>query len=160
MTVDRGWGETRLSAISGLTGAYPTFTMGQDGVATIIYYDPLNKTLMKARGPLANDSFKTSVLAGANGKEMDGWYPVLVDKDSSGGALTGKHLVYVGHEEGGNQRLMLVYSEISADPTIPPTREIIDYFPSTSTVTSDSAGKPHIFYLDAKLSKLKHAWLA
>ena len=152
MTVDRGWGETGVSAITGLTGVYPTFTMGSDGIATIIYEDALNQTLMKARGPLSNDSFKTSVLMNADGKDLDGWYPVLVNKYSSGKG--GGHLVFVS-----NRNLALSYAEISADPDILPEREIVDYHAATSTVTSDSAGKPHIFYLDSRSGRLKHAWL-
>ena len=160
VTVDRGWGATDVTEISGLTGVFPTFTMGPDGIATIIYYDAMNQTLMKARGPLDNDSFTTSVLTGADEKKIDGMFPVLVNKDSSGGGLTGGHLVYVGYDDGGYGKPMLIYSEISTDPTIPLTREIVDYFPTISTVTSDSAGKPHIFYLDAKHRQLKYAWLA
>ena len=63
--------------------------MGPDGIATLIYEDALNQTLMKARGPLANDSFETPVLMSADGKEMDGSYPGLVSKDSSGSGLSG-----------------------------------------------------------------------
>ena len=60
---------------------------------------------------------------------MDGWYPFLANKDSSGSSLTGGHLVFVsGRKEA------LSYSEISADPTIPPAREIVDYGAATSTV--------------------------
>lgn len=154
VTVDRGWGETGPSAITGLTGVFPTFTMGPDGIATLIYYDALNQTLMMARGPLANDSFRTSVLMSADGKEMDGWYPVLASKDSSGSGLTGGHLVFVG-----GRKEALSYAEIGADPTIPPPREIVDYGAATSTVISDSAGKPHIFYLDEHFGRIKHAWL-
>ncbi|MFA6332377.1 MAG: hypothetical protein WCX22_05450 [Methanoregula sp.] len=154
VTVDRGWGETGTSAITGLTGVYPSFTMGPDGVATIIYEDALNQTLMTARGPLDNDSFTTSVLSSANGRVMDGWYPTFVSKDSSGGGLTGGHLVFVG---GRNSALL--YAEISADPTILPTKEKVDYSASTCTVISDSAGKPHIFYLDALYGRVKYAWL-
>ena len=128
VTVDRGWGETGTSAMTGLPGVFPTFTMGPDGTATLIYEDALNQTLMMARGPLANDSFETSVLMSADGKEMDGWYPVLVSKDSSGSGLTGGHLVFVS-----NRNLALGYAEIGADPTIPPTREIVDYGAATST---------------------------
>ena len=154
VTVDRGWGETGPSAITGLTGVFPTFTMGPDGIATLIYYDALNQTLMKARGPHANDSFNTSVLMSADGKEMDGWYPVLASKGSSGSGLTGGHLVFVsGRKEA------LSYAEISADPALVPTREIVDYNAATCTVTSDSAGKPHIFYLDSMFGRIKHAWL-
>ncbi len=159
VTVDRGWGGTGATDITGLTGVSPTFTMGPDGIATLIYYDALNQTLMKARGPLANDVFTTSVLAGADGKKIDGWFPVLVNKDSAGGGLTGGHMVFVSREDGGYGRPMLMYSDISADPTIPPTTEIIDYSPTISTMTLDSAGKPHIFYLDAKHRQLKYAWL-
>jgi len=159
VTVDRGWGETGASAITGLTGVFPSFTMGPDRIATIIYYDALNQTLMKARGPLANDVFTTSVFTGADGKKIDGMFPVLVNKDSAGGGLSGGHLAYVGYDDGGYGKPMLMYSEISADPTIPPTMEIVDYYPTVSTVTSDSAGKPHIFYLDSKHRQLKYAWL-
>ncbi len=159
MTVDRGWGGTGATDITGLTGVSPTFTMGPDGIATLIYYDALNQTLMKARGPLANDVFTTSVLAGADGKKIDGWFPVLVNKDSAGGGLTGGHMVFVSREDGGYGRPMLMYSDISADPTIPPTTENIDYSPTISTMTADSAGKPHIFYLDYKHRQLKYARL-
>lgn len=159
MTVDRGWGGTNATDITGLTGVFPTFTMGPDGIATIIYYDAMNQTLMKARGPLDNDLFQTSVLTGADGKKIDGMFPVLVNKDSAGGGLTGGHLAYVSYDDGGYGKPMLMYSEISADPTIPPTREIVDYYPTVSTVTSDSAGKPHIFYLDSKHRQLKYARL-
>jgi hypothetical protein len=158
VTVDRGWGGTGATDITGLTGVFPTFTMGPDGIATIIYYDAMNQTLMKARGPLANDVFKTSVLEGTDRKKIDGMFPVLVNKDSADGGLTGGHLAYVGYDDGPNERSMLMYSEISADPTIPPTREFIDYYPTVSTMTSDSAGKPHIFYLDSKHRQLKYAW--
>lgn len=154
VTVDRGWGETGFSAIEGLTGVFPTFTMGPDGIATIIYDDVLNQTLMKARGPLSNDSFKTSVLRSTDGIDMYGWYPVLVSKDSSGSGLTGGHLVFISPWNP-----TLSYVKISADPNIFPTRVRVDYNATTCTVTSDSAGKPHIFYLDSMFRCIKHAWL-
>lgn len=154
VTVDRGWGDTGTSSITGLTGVFPTLTMGPDGIATLIYEDALNQTLMKARGPLANDSFETSVLMSADGKEMDGWYPVLVSRDSSGSGLSGGHLVFAG-----NRNSALTYAEISADPTVLPKVEKIDYHAATCTVTSDSAGNPHIFYLDSLFGRIKHAWL-
>ncbi|MDP3563447.1 MAG: hypothetical protein Q8R70_03045 [Methanoregula sp.] len=156
VTVDRGWGETGTSSITGLTGVFPTFTMGPNGIATIIYEDALNQTLMMARGPLANDSFKTSVLRSADGIDMDGLYPALVSKDSTG--LTGGHLVFTSSCNSA-----LTYVDISPDPAILPTRERVDVHAFTSTVTSDSAGKPHIFYLDsmfATFGRIKHAWLA
>jgi len=153
-TVDRGWGGTNATDITGVTGVFPSFTMGPDGIATIIYYDPINETLMKARGPLDNDSFKTSVLSGADGVKIDGWYSTYLSKDSSGSGLTGGHLVFsLGRYD------TLAYAEISADPDVPPSREIVDYNAATCTVTSDSSGKPHIFYLDPLFGQLKYAWL-
>lgn len=154
VTVDRGWGQTGTTSITGLTGVFPTFTMGQDGIATLIYEDALNQTLMKARGPLANDSFETSVLRTADGVDLDGWYPVLVSKDNAGRS-PGGHLVFIS---GRNS--VLSYAEISADPAVLPVREKIAYHAATSTVTSDAAGKPHIFYLDALYGRIKHAWRA
>jgi len=153
VTVDRGWGETGTSSITGLTGVSPSFTMGPDGNATIIYEDAMNQTLMMARGPLANDSFETSVLMDARGKIMDGWYPVLVSKDRSGRG--GGHLVFAD-----SRKSALSYAEISADPAILPVKEIVDSHATTCTITSDSAGKPHIFYLDGMFGRIKHAWLA
>ena len=151
VTVDRGWGETGTSSITGLTGVFPTFTMGPDGIATIIYEDALNQTLMKARGPLADDSFKTSVLRNADGRYMDGWFPALVSKDSTG--LTGGHLVYMSSRNSA-----VTYVDISPDPDILPTRETVDFHAATCTVTSDSAGKPHLFYLDSMFGRIKYAW--
>lgn len=151
VTVDRGWGETGTSSITGLTGVFPTFTMGPDGIATIIYDDALNQTLMMARGPLANDSFKTSVLRSADGIDMDGLYPALVSKDST--SLTGGHLVFVSSRNSA-----VTYVDISPDPAILPRRERVDVHAATCTVTSDSAGNPHIFYLDSMFGRIKHAW--
>jgi hypothetical protein len=155
VTVDRGWGETGTRSIAGITGGFPTFTLGPDGVATIMYTDALNKTLMRARGPLANNSFKTSVFPGANGTEMNGWFPVLVNNDSSGRNTGSGHLVFVNH---GNQAV--TYAEIGPDPAILPTFEEVGFNATTCTVTSDSAGKPHIFYLDEMLSQIRHVWRA
>lgn len=154
VTVDRGWGETGASSITGLTGLFPTFAMGPDGIATIIYEDAINQTLMKARGPLANNSFKTSVLMNAEGRELDGWYPVLVNKGSAGSGFTSGHLVFISPRTS-----TLWYAEINADSTLLPRVEKIDYHISTSTVTSDSAGKPHVFYLDPLSGRIKYAWL-
>jgi hypothetical protein len=91
----------------------------------------------------------------ADGNELDGWYPVLISKDSSGSGLTGGHLVFVG---GRNSAV--TYAEISADPDILPASERIGFHAATCTVTSDSAGKPHIFYLDAMFGRIKYAWRA
>ena len=51
VTVDRGWGSTNISSITGLTGVSPTFTMGPDGVATIIYEDASEPDAHDGPGP-------------------------------------------------------------------------------------------------------------
>jgi hypothetical protein len=86
---------------------------------------------------------------------MNGWFPVLVNNDSSGRNTGSGHLVFVNH---GNQAV--TYAEIGPDPAILPTFEKVGFNATTCTVTSDSAGKPHIFYLDEMLSQIRHVWRA
>ena len=130
--------------------------MGPDGIATLIYEDALNQTLMKARGPLANDSFETSVLMSADGKEMDGWYPVRGTGQSPERPESVVHLAFAS---GRNSAFM--YAEISADPTVLPQggEDRLSCGDLYSNVRLRH-GKPHIFYLDSLFGRIKHAWLA
>jgi hypothetical protein len=162
VTVDRGWGRTDNGAILGSTGVDSTVAIGPDGVATLVYRDARVHTLMKARGPLANNSFETAVLANANRVVNDNRCPVLVSKGKPSSGLTGGHLVFirVGEDICGGEDFALSYMDIGADPNMLPKIEVIDHHAVACTVTSDSAGKPHIFYLDKYLNCIKHAWLA